>query len=119
MPDLQVIHGFHAVTSRMRQHAGAVREIFIDASRNDRRATDLAKLAESRNVRVMQVDAKRLDGMTGNAHHPKVALRAGFEFAEAEFCSGTSKSAGPIALDNTGKHAHLAMLHLTGQGIVR
>ncbi len=75
MPETQIIHGFHAVTSRLRQHAAAVREIFFDAARKDRRAIDLAKLAESRGVRVMQVDGKRLDGMTGNAHHQGVAAR--------------------------------------------
>ena len=75
MADTQIIHGFHAVTSRLRQRAEAVREIYLDATRNDRRATDLAKLAESRGVRVMQVDGKRLDGLTGNAHHQGVAAR--------------------------------------------
>ena len=57
--------------------------------------------------------------VTGNPHHAKVSLRQGFEFIDAEFCSGSSKSAGPIKLDTAGKHAHLAMIHLTGQGIVR
>jgi hypothetical protein len=56
--------------------------------------------------------------VTGNAHHPKVSLRAGFEFSEAEFASGTISSIGPIALSTSGKHAHLANLHITGQGIV-
>jgi hypothetical protein len=57
--------------------------------------------------------------VTGNAHHAKVSLRQGFEFDEAEFASGTVKSNGPIALDTIGKHAHLAMLHLNGHGLVR
>ncbi|MDE2385918.1 MAG: DUF1326 domain-containing protein [Alphaproteobacteria bacterium] len=59
-----------------------------------------------------------LNPVTGNPHHPKVSLRAGFEFAEAEFASGTASSAGPIKLSTSGKHAHLAKLHLTGHGIV-
>ncbi|NJM30781.1 MAG: DUF1326 domain-containing protein [Rhizobiales bacterium] len=57
--------------------------------------------------------------MSGNAHHPKVALRAGFEFAEAEFASGSSKSPGPVKLENENCHAHLAMIHITGKGVVR
>jgi hypothetical protein len=57
--------------------------------------------------------------VTGNPHHAKVSLRAGFEFTEAEYASSSVKSAGPIALDTAGKHAHLAMLHLTGKGVVR
>ncbi len=56
--------------------------------------------------------------VTGNAHHPKVSLRQGFEFSNAEFASGSSSSDGPIKLDNKGRHAHLAILHLTGNGIV-
>jgi len=75
MSELQLIHGFHAVISRLRQREGVVREIFLDASRHDRRAKDLLSLAESRGVRVMQVDAKRLDGMTGQARHQGIAAR--------------------------------------------
>ena len=56
--------------------------------------------------------------VTGNPHHAKLVLRTGFEFLEAEFASGTSKSHGAIALDNHDKHAHIAMLHLTGKGLV-
>lgn len=56
--------------------------------------------------------------VTGEAHHAKLSLRGGFEFSEAEFATGTIKSTGPIALDSKGGHAHLANLHITGQGIV-
>jgi len=65
----------------------------------------------------MKTEAIR-NPVTGNVHHAKVSLRAGFEYTEAEFASGTIKSKAPIALDTSGKHAHLAMLHLTGQGVV-
>ena len=57
--------------------------------------------------------------VTGNAHHAKVSLRQGFEYLDAEYASGTITSAGPIALSSAGKHAHLAKLHMTGQGLVR
>lgn len=56
--------------------------------------------------------------VTGKPHHPKVSLRAGFEYSEAEYANGTAKSAGPIALDTKSNHAHLTMLHLTGKGVV-
>lgn len=75
MNDLSLIHGFHAIISRLRQRAGVVREIYIDAARQDRRAKDLLALAESRGVRVIPVDVKRLDGMTGQARHQGVAAR--------------------------------------------
>ncbi len=57
--------------------------------------------------------------VTGQPHHAKVSLRQGFEYTEAEYASGSTKSAGPIALETAGKHAHMAMLHITGQGVVR
>lgn len=56
--------------------------------------------------------------ITGQPHHPKVSLRNGFEFLEAEFASGTARSRGPIAIDNHDKHAHLCMIHMTGKGLV-
>ena len=75
MSELRLIHGFHAVTSSLRQREGMVREVYLDGSRHDRRAKDLLALAESRGARVMLVDAKRLDGMTGQARHQGVAAR--------------------------------------------
>lgn len=56
--------------------------------------------------------------VTGQPHHAKVALRSGFEFLEAEFASGTGKAQGAITFSNDDKHAHLAMLHMTGKGLV-
>ncbi len=72
MSESRIIHGFHAVTSRLRSAPDAVREIYVDAARTDRRSADLVKLAESCGVRVMTVDARRLDGMSGNARHQGV-----------------------------------------------
>lgn len=56
--------------------------------------------------------------VTGQPHHPKLVLRSGFEFIEAEFAAGTTKAHGAITLDNHDKHAHLALLHMTGKGLV-
>src|SRR5512132_3200739 len=75
MADTRIIHGFHAVLSRLRQRADAVTEIYLDGGRDDRRVRDLVALAGTRDVRVMMVDAKRLDGMTGHARHQGVAAR--------------------------------------------
>ena len=70
-----IVYGFHAVASRLRQHAASVQEIYLDASRNDARTQDLTKLATGHAVRIMTVDAQRLDGLTGNARHQGVAAR--------------------------------------------
>ena len=50
--------------------------------------------------------------------HATVDWNEGFEYANAEFASGTITSKGPIALSTKGRHAHLALLHLTGHGVV-
>jgi 23S rRNA (guanosine2251-2'-O)-methyltransferase len=73
--DTRIIHGFHAVTARIRQNADSVIELYVDAQRRDARARDLVRLAESQGVRIIQVDSKRLDGMVGNARHQGVAAR--------------------------------------------
>jgi len=70
----QVVFGFHAVTSRLRVRAASVREMYVDAKRIDKRMEDLLAHAKDKNVRVMQVDGARLDGMTGNARHQGVVI---------------------------------------------
>jgi hypothetical protein len=57
--------------------------------------------------------------VTGAEHRPKLSLPSGFEFVEAQFASGTVKATAPIAIETVGRHAHLANLHLTGDGLVR
>ena len=76
MSDSRILFGFHAVQSRMRQHAASIQEILIDQDRVDPRMKDLLKLAESSNVRIMQVDRDRLDGIAGrNGRHQGVIAR--------------------------------------------
>jgi 23S rRNA (guanosine2251-2'-O)-methyltransferase len=74
---MTTLTGFHAVTGRLRQKPDSVSEIYIDATRNDGRAKDLRKLAEKVGVRVIPVDAKRLDGMAGGTRHQGVVAQAG------------------------------------------
>ncbi len=70
------IYGFHAVIAKLRHSPDDVREIFLDRTRQDARARDLAKLAETHGVRLIPSDAGRLDGMCGNdARHQGVVAR--------------------------------------------
>jgi 23S rRNA (guanosine2251-2'-O)-methyltransferase len=71
----RVLYGFHAVLAKIRQHPGDVREIYLDASRQDARAQDLVKLAEKLGLRLMQVDNNRLQGMAGGGNHQGVVAR--------------------------------------------
>ena len=57
--------------------------------------------------------------VTGRPHRARVVLPHGFEYAEAEYGSSTTKATGPIPLDWTNGHSHFATLHLTGHGPVR
>jgi len=76
MSEPRILFGFHAVQSRMRQHATSIQEILIDQDRVDPRMKDLLKLADASNIRVMQVDRDRLDGMAGrNGRHQGVIAR--------------------------------------------
>jgi 23S rRNA (guanosine2251-2'-O)-methyltransferase len=73
---MKMLAGFHAITSRLRQRPETVQEIYIDATRSDGRAKDLRETAKRLNVRVIPVDAKRLDGMSGGARHQGVVAQA-------------------------------------------
>jgi 23S rRNA (guanosine2251-2'-O)-methyltransferase len=73
---MKMLAGFHAVKGRLRQKADSVREIYVDAERKDARAKELRELAAKLGVRVISVDAKRLDGMAGGARHQGVVAQA-------------------------------------------
>lgn len=73
--DTRLIHGFHAVVSRLRNAPDDFREIHLAAARQDARARDLLRLAELAGVRVISTDAARLDGMAGGASHQGVVAR--------------------------------------------
>jgi 23S rRNA (guanosine2251-2'-O)-methyltransferase len=68
-----LIYGFHAVTSRLRQNAEGVLEVYLDQSRHDQRSRDLLQLAEANDVKTIQVPRQRLDGMAGDKHQGVVA----------------------------------------------
>lgn len=63
MSQRQVLHGFHAVGSRVRQHPGSIQAIYLDKERRDKRARDLVQQAEGAGVRVVLSDAARLTEM--------------------------------------------------------
>lgn len=73
--ETRLIHGFHAVTAKLRHDPEGVREIYLAAGRQDSRARDLVKLAESHGVRVATVDAPRLDGMAKGERHQGVVAK--------------------------------------------
>jgi 23S rRNA (guanosine2251-2'-O)-methyltransferase len=70
------LSGFHAVIARLRADPASVEELYVDRTRRDARMRDLVRTAEAAHVRVMQVDAARLDGMAGGTRHQGVVAAA-------------------------------------------
>ena len=70
-----MVFGFHAVLARLRADPSSVLEIYLDETRNDARAKDLAAAAERAKVHLMRVPTKRLDGFYGGGRHQGVVAR--------------------------------------------
>ena len=77
MSDARILFGFHAILSRMRQHATSIEEILIDRDRIDARMKDLLKMAESAGIRTMEVERSRLDGLAGGPGSGKLGRHQG------------------------------------------
>lgn len=71
-----VIFGFHAVGSRLRRAPDSVREIYLDAGRDDRRTRDLQDLAGRAGVKVHRAHAERLERLAGDSRHQGVVALA-------------------------------------------
>ena len=75
MSETRLIHGFHAVTAKLRHAAEDILEITVAEGRQDGRMRELLKQAEIRGVRVFTADAKRLDGLAGGSQHQGVVAK--------------------------------------------
>jgi len=73
--EARVVFGFHAVLARLRADPASVLEIYLDETRNDARARDLAAAAGRAGVQLMRVPARRLDGFYGGGRHQGVVAR--------------------------------------------
>ncbi len=77
-----LIHGFHAVTARLRHHPESIQVVYMDESRRDRRAKDLIKAAEDRGVRVVLANGARVDEMARGKSQGVVAQASQIELAK-------------------------------------
>lgn len=73
MMQKRMIHGFHAVTSRLRRLPDSVLEVYVTAERNDPRMRDLLRLVEAQHCKLVTLDTDRLSGLTGSSRHQGVA----------------------------------------------
>ncbi len=71
----RLIYGFHAVLGKLRRDPEGVFELYLAAQRQDMRAREVQKLAESQQVRLIQADGERLDRMVGTRRHQGVVAR--------------------------------------------
>src|SRR6478752_779970 len=75
MASTQVLAGFHAVVARLRHAPESIREIYVEASRRDKRMQTFIEQAERAGRRVHPVPMERLDGLSrGTRHQGVVAL---------------------------------------------
>jgi 23S rRNA (guanosine2251-2'-O)-methyltransferase len=74
--DGTLLLGFHAVVARLRSHPDTVREIYVDAARQDARVRDLLAIAAQHGLRVLSVDEQRLEGLAKGQRHQGVIARA-------------------------------------------
>ncbi|PLC53659.1 23S rRNA (guanosine(2251)-2'-O)-methyltransferase RlmB [Pollutimonas nitritireducens] len=75
MSSHQVLAGFHAVIARLRHAPESIKELYVEASRRDKRMQTFIEQAQSANIRVHPVATDRLDGLArGTRHQGVVAL---------------------------------------------
>jgi 23S rRNA (guanosine2251-2'-O)-methyltransferase len=102
--ETRLIHGFHAVTAKLRHAPEDVKEIFVAEGRQDARVRDLVQTATAAAVRVLPMDTARLDGLAGGARHQGVVARVA---ADAKY----------VTLDDVMEHLSGAPLLLVLDGV--
>lgn len=71
----QVLAGFHAVVARVRHAASSVREVYVDETRRDKRMLSFIDQIQQAGLKVIPVQAERLNGLSkGTRHQGVVAL---------------------------------------------
>jgi 23S rRNA (guanosine2251-2'-O)-methyltransferase len=81
-----LVFGFHSVTSRLRSQAASVKELYVDARREDGRMRELLSAAAQAGIEARRVEGARLDKLCPNRRHQGVVaiaeaqpLRVGFD----------------------------------------
>ncbi|HEY9460743.1 MAG TPA: 23S rRNA (guanosine(2251)-2'-O)-methyltransferase RlmB [Paralcaligenes sp.] len=76
MSSQQVLAGFHAVVARMRHAPASIKELYVEASRHDKRMQSFIEQAQAANLRIHPVPADRLDGLSHGVKHQGVVALA-------------------------------------------
>jgi 23S rRNA (guanosine2251-2'-O)-methyltransferase len=72
MIDTRTLHGFHAVTARLRLRPESVREVYVADARSDARARELLAQAKAAGCVVRSADDGRLTELAGTPRHQGV-----------------------------------------------
>jgi 23S rRNA (guanosine2251-2'-O)-methyltransferase len=72
MSSSQLVAGVHSVRTALKHGADAVREIWVEARRKDRRVREVIELARAAGVRISAVSRDELDRMVPGANHQGV-----------------------------------------------
>lgn len=72
MSQTKLLAGFHAVQARVRQAPSSVREVYVDATRRDKRMTSLLSSLNDKGLACHLVDGQRLDQLAQGVRHQGV-----------------------------------------------
>jgi 23S rRNA (guanosine2251-2'-O)-methyltransferase len=72
MAATRTLHGFHAVTARLRQRPGSIRAVYVAAGRQDARAREFAARVLGAGIVLHTVDDARLRDLAGGGAHQGV-----------------------------------------------
>jgi 23S rRNA (guanosine2251-2'-O)-methyltransferase len=70
-----VLHGFHAVTVRLKVAPDSVAEVHVDVQRRDARMRDLVARAQAAGAKLVDSDEHRLAQLAGSPRHQGVVAR--------------------------------------------
>jgi 23S rRNA (guanosine2251-2'-O)-methyltransferase len=70
------VYGVHAVRWLLKEHPERVRQLWLQSTREDARAEEIATLARAAGISVQRVDARKLDEWTDGASHQGVVADA-------------------------------------------
>ncbi|MGD9945264.1 MAG: 23S rRNA (guanosine(2251)-2'-O)-methyltransferase RlmB [Burkholderiaceae bacterium] len=76
--DPVLIYGFHAVLARLKRDAAGVRDLYVDAGREDARMRDLVKAANEAGLRPHFVDGSRIEKLCPRKRHQGVVAMVEF-----------------------------------------
>ncbi|MDD3266219.1 MAG: 23S rRNA (guanosine(2251)-2'-O)-methyltransferase RlmB [Burkholderiales bacterium] len=79
-----LIFGFHSVNPLVWQQAESIEVLYIDNKRNDKRATELIKIAEEKNILIELVSNKYLDNLIKSNKHQGVIAKLAEEMSKAK-----------------------------------